>query len=72
MASLLSNDPDETTEPFDKNKFAQLMAQIRDDEMETDEMETDEDEEIQEAMARSLALVQGAGTPGNPLDLTYM
>lgn len=48
------------------------MAQIRDDEMETDEMETDEDEEIQEAMARSLALVQGAGTPGNPLDLTYM
>ena len=70
LISLISNDSDETAEPIDTNRFAQLMAEIQ---AENDEEEVGEQMDGQEATVPiDLALFQGAGTFGNPLDLTNM
>ena len=60
LISLISNSSNETTEPFDANRFTVLM----------DEIATEVEERAREGMAVDYTFPGGPGTATNPLDLT--
>jgi hypothetical protein len=75
LISLVSNEADETAEPFDTNRFVHLMMELltagvgRTRRVEQVEEDQDTDMERQEM---NNVLLEGAGTPADPLLIDFV